>query len=259
MINILNSLRSSVSGTEIADQHSALQSPRRRRSLGRMIGRRLDRIFGSRRLFPLAMGLCLLAGFIHISLVNDVFVVKDHRSYVYKNQSAEPKGYTQATASNRPQYNERTRPPQAINSERPTLATTSMPEFGEGVLKLSGIEAGLYDVRPKVSEAIAPTQSQAAQLATYRVSEGSSLWETGKQFIDDAAVLNELIDDLATSGIDVLNVRPGVVFVVSKLGEQDLLVIVDIAGNRYKSRIIQSTVTTSVVAGASSFANGADT
>ena len=124
--------------------------------------------------------------------------------------------------------------------------------------------ASLYieaaDSAISASNANVPENSIEDELTTHVVPEGGSLWRTGKQFIDDEALLDTLIDNLAERGMDVSNVRAGTQFQVLDLGSKGLIVVIEADGNTYQSRVHEDEVVTSrrrVAAGEVSMLNAA--
>jgi len=195
------------------------QGSRRKRSPQRFrsFKRRLDKMLSMRNFIRALLVLLPLAGFLYITVEN----------FVFSPGSEKPESLRNAQA--------------IIRSAPPT-------ESYAETLKVESGETAAYqpDAEPKTIETN-DSLSNVGQTSVYAINEGGSVWRTARRFIDDAVLLDKLIDSLEENGMDVRRIRPGVEFVVKDMGSEGLLVTVEDRGEVYQSRIFAGSVTTSVL------------
>lgn len=224
-------------GPDSTSRRFSNRSSRRKRSFRSTIRHNLNKMLQTRKLFRAGFVLLPLAGFIHVSLVNDVLGPKN----------------------------------QEFDSMTSVVSNESSVESDVAMLNRTRFAPGWSDDLPVVvpdrapyarkNDELVPTDTAAIghsfkKSTTYVVNEGGSLWRTGRRFIDDEVLLDKLIDNLSESGMNVRSVSAGMEFIVNDLGSEGLLVVVEDGGDTYESRIVESNVTSSV---RSQTATGIDT
>ena len=214
------------SGTDDSRHSLSTRSAKRSRWPRRLFKRRWLKIFRPRHLFRASAVLLLVAGFVHVSLMNDVFSSSDDSAgalnvlaYGYTAYQYDHSAYDRSGAT-------------------PSIVKSSMPSYSGGLARLNSSDVAMSD--PKLAEGI------AKEFTTYEVPEGGSLWRTGKQFIADEILLDQLIDNLEERGMEVSKVRAGEQFLVSDRGSEGLLVVIEVEGSTYESRVYESDVVTSL-------------
>lgn len=258
-------------------QHRDERSMRRKRSMRRTVGRQFDQMLQSRHLIPVGLGLLLLAGFVYVSLVNEVFSSKEETAYVTAS-ARNPVERNRLSVPNAevPELTRFFPDPVKVLSDPGQIASESVQDTqrlavtdGSSTVSVTPLASAwlpgdfdsltlLPDQAGASTKLIADQATEelnhslndgnSAALAssgTYAVNEGGSLWRTARRFIDDVALIDGLIDNLELNGMDVRSVRPGVAFVVEDLGNDGMLVTVDNRGTTYESRIVGGRVITS--------------
>lgn len=215
------------------DRTSIPSSPRgsrRKRSLRSTIRHHLNKMLRTRKIFRAGFVLLPLAGFIHVSLVNDVLGAKDRESGSIMN--------VRSVVGN----------DGSMGSDAGVLNhTRSAPGLSDDLSVATLDEAPAVPANAElIASDTAANGSNFQKTTTYVVNEGGSLWRTGKRFIDDEVLLDNLIDNLSESGMNVRSVSAGVEFIVNDLGSKGLLVVVEDGGDTYESRIVKDRVTSSV-------------
>ena len=253
-------------GPDKARQRRSEQNPRHKRSRRKLsliwtFRRRLDKMLRTRQLFRIGFALLPLAGFIYVSQMNDVggpdedasSSIPSERSSVNSDRLTGSDTEALKSLSFYPDLPD-DRLAGAPTNAQPAVSVTrqasTWPTGDPGASKLlpDGADGAPVDRttgEPRATGKTA-TGSDFKKTTTYAVNEGGSLWRTGKRFIDDEVLLDELIDNLADSGMDVRSVRPGVEFIVNDLGSEGLLVLIDESDYTYESHILGESVTTSV-------------
>jgi hypothetical protein len=241
------------------------------RSLRWTIYRKLDKILRLRRIFRAGIVLLPLAGFIHVSLINDVFGPDELVSDSSTSDSGDVNRDDFAGSDAGMLEPDRLPPGPNVNrlavaptNTRPVVSVTRLASTWStadpGLSRPVSAGADGMKVEDVADVAAADGANDAllesdmaaigrsfGRTTTYVVNEGGSLWRTGKRFIDDDVLLDKLIDNLAESGMDVRSVRAGLEFIVKDFGTEGRIVIVDDDGDTYESHIIGDSVTTSSV------------
>jgi len=197
----------------------------RRRGSRRQARRLRPNLFRADRMIGAGAIMLLLAAFVHVSMINEVFSPADgpddslsilaygYAANKYDHSAYERNGSVAAVTNTTPSY-----------SGQVSRFTTDEP-FGLTVES---------------------AKKNVSQFTVYEVSQGGSLWRTGKRFIDDEALLDKLIDNLAAQGMDVGSVRAGDHFLVSDQGPKGLLVVIDSGDSVYESRVFDNDVITTI-------------
>ena len=206
---------------------------KRQKPARRFFKRRWLKKLRPKRFLRTSAVLFVLAMFVYVSKTNNVMGPSGYGSAL---QNAARSGLTDIlTRVNKevmsPNTNLNRDPAPDTGNESATRSSTAASALGKG----EGSSAQV----PDAAKLTADTQT------IYVVPEGSSLWRTGIQFIDDTLLLDNLIDNLAERGVKVRNVGAGTYFIVNKLGREGLLVVIEADGNTYESHVYEDHVVTS--------------
>lgn len=253
-------------GADKTRQRRTQQSSRRQRSLRCTNRRNLDQMLGKQQIFRAGLVLLPLAGFLHISLTNDVLgpdngasdsITSEHSSVNRDSLTGSDEGMLKHTRFDSGTSDDH--PAVAPTNARPTVSVTRLasawstgdpglsrlsPERADGADGDEGAMGSRAKVEPLTSDAAATGRS-FGRPTIYVVNEGGSLWRTGKRFIDDEVLLDKMIDILAESGMEVRSVSAGVEFIVNDLGSEGLLVVVYDGNDSFESQIFEDSVTAS--------------
>ena len=201
------------------------RSSGRRRGSRRQARRRWSSLFRADRVITLGAVMLLLAAFVHVSMINDVFSPADsaddslnilaygYGAYYLDHSAYERSGSVASVTSTTPAYS---------------------------------VEVSRFSEDEPIDSTVQPAEEPVSRFTVYEVPEGGSLWRTGKRFITDEVLLDKLIDNLAAQGMDVGSVRAGDQFLVSDLGPEGLLVVIESGGRTYESRVFENDVITTM-------------
>ena len=220
-----------------SDNHyrSPIRSLQRGRPSRRLFKRRWLKKLRPKRLLRTCAVLFVLAVFVYVSKTNQVLGPSGPGARL---QSVATSGITGVLENVKQAMSPDSDPAPSTSTRSATPSPTS---------ELASISSGNPPEQgPHPEKRILDTQT------IYVVPEGSSLWRTGIRFINDEALLDKLIDNLAERGMKVRNVNEGVYFTVTDLGGEGLVVTIEADGNTYESRVFEDDVVTNSLSASNS-------
>ncbi|MBX2886440.1 MAG: hypothetical protein KTR32_41180 [Granulosicoccus sp.] len=241
----------------------AWRSYRRKRPLYKRIKRRLNEVLKIRRIVRALFLPLLLIGFAQISIKNGVLLdtngeaslLSTHQNNSVSRSSLPESEESDIESSKIAVARSKLLVEQKIDTHDEELLAAKIQLSSAWPTQDPGLSTSNYEVSAQNSNPSREIKSPISTLetkrersmisTTYVVNEGGSLWRTGRRFIDDAVVLDKLIDNLASNGMDVRKVRAGLEFIVNDLGSRGRIVIVNDGTDSYESHIHDGKVVTS--------------